>query len=582
MSSLCVILGRAGSKGLPGKNAMPIAGRPMIAWTIDHARAAKRIDRIVVSTDGEAIAQTARGCGVQVIDRPVELANDTAPVDAAVRHAVTEIEDRESPVRQVVILYANVPVRPADLIDRAIAKLEATGCDSVQSVCPVGKMHPYWQKKLAGEGGDVIEPFIENAVYRRQDLPPVHQLDGGVIVVRREALFTKRPGDPHGFLGGDRRAVLTQPGDVVDVDDATDAAVAEARLGIAAGRRSSAEVVVGGRPIGGDAPAYVIAELGVNHDGSVDRALDLARAAKDAGADAVKLQWFDPDRLLSAEAELAKYQQADADDPHAMLQALRLGVDDMLRVKGLAHALGLGFILTPFSMEELDAMRRLDVDAVKIASPDCVNTPLLEAMHQLGKPMIISTGASEMSELIAMLPVYRRLPCVLLQCVSAYPVAPGAAALGAMAELASLGVGPVGYSDHTTGLLTGMLAAAVGASVIERHLTYDPAATGPDHAASLSPADFARYVEHLRAAEAERGKRKAVQPIERDVRRVSRQSVCVVRDLKAGAVIRREDVTVKRPGTGLPASRLGEVVGKRLNRDVKANHLVHDGDVDLG
>ncbi len=232
MPTLCIILARAGSKGLPHKNLLPLAGQPMIAWTIQHALAARGLDKVVVSTDGREIADIARGLGVEVVARPPELASDTATVDSAARHAVLELEKATGATWDpIVILYANVPLRPRNLIDDAVAKLRATGCDSVQSVCPVGKMHPYWMKKVTGPDSDVLEPYVENTVYRRQNLPPVYMLDGGIIAVTRESLLTEFPGQPHAFLGQDRRALITQPGEVVDVDTAVDLKIAEARLG---------------------------------------------------------------------------------------------------------------------------------------------------------------------------------------------------------------------------------------------------------------------------------------------------------------------------------------------------------------
>lgn len=223
---LGVILARAGSKGLPNKNALMIAGKPMLAWTIGHALASKRIDRVIVSTDGKELADIARKCEVEVIERPVELASDTATVDAAARHAVNELMGLHA---HVCILYGNIPVRPADLADRAIDKLIETGADSVQSVCPVGKNHPYWMKTVDPETGE-LGMYTDNAVYRRQDLPPVYMLDGGVIAVTRSSLFTVVEGQPHAFLGEDRRAILTEPGEVVDVDNQTDFKIAEAIL----------------------------------------------------------------------------------------------------------------------------------------------------------------------------------------------------------------------------------------------------------------------------------------------------------------------------------------------------------------
>ena len=222
---IAVVIGRAGSKGLPRKNALPVAGVPMIAHTVRFALRSRLVGRVVVSTDGEEIAAIARDEGVEVSMRPAELAGDTATVDSAVRHAVTALGARE-PI--VVILYGNVPVRPADLADRAVARLVETGADSVQSYYRVGKTHPYWMSRL-DEAGRVSQ-FVENRIYRRQELPPLFMPDGGVIAVRRASLFDVREGEPHAFLGRDRRGIETREGDVVDVDTALDRAVAEAIL----------------------------------------------------------------------------------------------------------------------------------------------------------------------------------------------------------------------------------------------------------------------------------------------------------------------------------------------------------------
>jgi CMP-N-acetylneuraminic acid synthetase len=160
-----------------------------------------------------------------VVLRPAALASDTATVDSAVRHAVESLAAGEG---IVVILYGNVPVRPADLADRAVARLVETGADSVQSYYRVGKTHPYWMSRLDGAGR--VAQFVENRIYRRQELPPLFMPDGGVIAVRRESLFDVREGEPHAFFGRDRRGIETAEGEVVDVDTAVDLAVAEAIL----------------------------------------------------------------------------------------------------------------------------------------------------------------------------------------------------------------------------------------------------------------------------------------------------------------------------------------------------------------
>lgn len=235
MNALAIILARAGSKGVPGKNSALVAGRPCAAWTIDAARESRGVSRTVLSTDDPGLAGLAGEMGVEVVERPVGLATDTASVDDAVRHAVDAVDPEGS--GPVVILYANVPVRPAGLIDRAVELLTKTGADSVQSYCPVGKHHPWWTVRVdAGEGGRVLPwegEVLYHGVYRRQELPPAYVPDGGVVAVTRRALFLKvlgvAPG-PHAFLGKDRRAVISPEGTVVDIDSKIDLLVADALL----------------------------------------------------------------------------------------------------------------------------------------------------------------------------------------------------------------------------------------------------------------------------------------------------------------------------------------------------------------
>lgn len=248
--AIAVVLARAGSKGVPGKNVAVVGGRPCIAWTIEAAQRASSVGSVVVSTDDPRAREIARAMGCVVVDRPVELASDSATVDDAARHAVAAVSPSgrggagENPRRAVVILYANVPVRPAGLIDRAVGLLAASGCDSVQSYAPVGKHHPWWTVRIdacerAGAPAEsgVVRPWegevLYHGVYRRQDLPAAHVPDGGVVAVTARSLFCEVAGvepGPHAFLGIDRRAVLTAEGEVVDIDSRVDLAVADVLL----------------------------------------------------------------------------------------------------------------------------------------------------------------------------------------------------------------------------------------------------------------------------------------------------------------------------------------------------------------
>ncbi len=238
--TLCIILARAGSKGVPGKNTAPLAGRPCIAWTIDFALRSTSISNpanILLSTDDPHAARLGTDMGCTLIARPSHLASDTATIDDAARHAVAahETHIRHMWPGPIVILYANVPIRPADLLDRAIHTLTTTNCHSVQSFSHVGKHHPWWtvrideHSRLAPWEGDTL---FHNT-YRRQLLPPAYIPDGGILALTRSSLFHQIPNippGPHAFLGTDRRAITTNEGDVIDIDTPLDLAVADALL----------------------------------------------------------------------------------------------------------------------------------------------------------------------------------------------------------------------------------------------------------------------------------------------------------------------------------------------------------------
>lgn len=238
MRALAIILGRAGSKGVPGKNFAPVAGKPCALWTIEAARNSKAVQDIVVSSDDARLLELAKSLNGIAIERPADLANDHARIDDAARHAVNVFESIKVPLNSnapIVILYANVPVRPQDLIDRAVQLLVTSGCDSVQSYANVGKYHPWWTARLDDSGR--VQPWqgdvLNHGVFRRQDLPEAFVPDGGIIALTRRALFCEIAGVPHGphaFFGLDRRGVTNPEGAVVDIDAPTDLLVADAIL----------------------------------------------------------------------------------------------------------------------------------------------------------------------------------------------------------------------------------------------------------------------------------------------------------------------------------------------------------------
>ncbi|MEQ9097328.1 MAG: N-acetylneuraminate synthase family protein [Phycisphaerales bacterium] len=350
---------------------------------------------------------------------------------------------------------------------------------------------------------------------------------------------------------------------------------------------------IGQRSIDIDQPPYVIAELGVNHDGSADTLTDLVRAAHRAGAEAIKLQLFTAGDLLAGAATLAEYQkEAGERDPREMLRRLELPLDVARRAIDLAHDLGMHAIATVFDLPLLPIANELPLDAYKTASPDLVHRPLLEALVDTRRPLIVSTGAASRDEVQRavgwLAPARDRL--AVLQCVSSYPTPPEYASVAAVADLADVFSGPVGYSDHTTLVDTGALAVTRGARVLEKHLTLDQKLPGPDHAASIEPEQFAEYVRLCRAAhegdwqadpndERLGPPTKFLLPIEADVRQVARRSIVAARDLPAGHVLTMEDFAFKRPGGGLEPWQADLLLGRPIEFDVPADRAIMPEDV---
>jgi CMP-N-acetylneuraminic acid synthetase len=230
MQTLGIILARAGSVGLKNKHLLPLLGKPVIAYSFDHACAARRIDRVIVSSDCPQILKLARQYGLDAIRRPAHLATSEASVQDAMLHAMRGVEADESfQSDAVVVLYGNVPVRSPGVIDRAIDLLEETRCDSVRSFCPVGKWHPGWMCKLEGDHVSALRP---GSIHRRQDLEPLFLHDGAVVAVSRESMLLAEdhPDDPHAFFGVDRRAIETSMGETVEIDHQRDLYWAEAVL----------------------------------------------------------------------------------------------------------------------------------------------------------------------------------------------------------------------------------------------------------------------------------------------------------------------------------------------------------------
>lgn len=325
---------------------------------------------------------------------------------------------------------------------------------------------------------------------------------------------------------------------------------------------------------------YIIAEAGVNHNGSFELACRLADAAKTAGADCIKFQTFRAEKLVSRTAGKADYQKKTTGDSSqlAMLKQLELSFDDFRRLKAYCEAIGIQFLSTPFDMESLAFLDELGVPFWKIPSGEATNLPFLLAAAKTGRPVVLSTGMCEMEEIRAAVEALRTggAPEIrLLHCNTEYPTPFEDVNLRAMAVMRDAFGLEVGYSDHTRGIEVPVAAVALGATVIEKHFTLDRNMEGPDHKASLEPAELAAMVRAIRNVEKALGTaEKKPSPSERKNIAVARKSIVAKTAIAAGEPLTENNLTVKRPGSGVSPMRWFEVLGSRANRDYQEDELI--------
>jgi N-acetylneuraminate synthase len=322
---------------------------------------------------------------------------------------------------------------------------------------------------------------------------------------------------------------------------------------------------------------FVIAEAGVNHNGSLDMALRLVDIAADAGADAVKFQTFSTEQVVTANAPKAAYQveQTGGGNQYAMLKQLELTEEMHHAVMARAAQRGIEFMSTPFDLDSADFLMTLGVRRMKIPSGEITNKPLVDKIAGFGLPLIVSTGMANLEEVAESLSWIEavhaarggsgRPDIVVLHCTSNYPADPADANLRAMATMQKAFGYPTGYSDHSVGITIPVAAVALGAVVIEKHFTLDQSLPGPDHKASLSPEELKAMVRGIRIAEAALGDGvKSPKPAELSTRDVARRSVTLLRDLPAGAALAREDLGILRPGTGIAPKDFEKVLGRAV------------------
>ena len=326
----------------------------------------------------------------------------------------------------------------------------------------------------------------------------------------------------------------------------------------------------------------IIAEAGVNHNGDISIAKKLVIAAKKAGADIVKFQTFNPVKLASKQAAMAEYQVKNLGaekSQEEMLSELSLPYEGYKELAQLCSEVGIKFLSTPFDIDSVKFLNDLQ-DVWKIPSGEITNYPYLVEIAKTGKDVILSTGMSNMEEVDAAMQVLKENGAGdinLLHCTTNYPTPMTDVNLKAMIALKACFSCQVGYSDHTEGIEVSIAAVAMGARIIEKHFTLDKNMEGPDHKASLEPNEFARMVKAIRNIEQAMGNgEKIPTEEEKSNMKVVRKSIVALRDIMAGEILTEENITTKRPGTGICPMRWNEVLGTRAIRDFKEDDLIEE------
>lgn len=325
---------------------------------------------------------------------------------------------------------------------------------------------------------------------------------------------------------------------------------------------------------------YIIAEAGVNHNGSFEIACKLVDAAKEAGVDCIKFQTFKSEKLASHNAQKADYQKTTTDEESQvdMLKKLELSYDEFIDLKKYCDMVGITFLSTPFDSDSIDFLNSLDMPFWKIPSGEITNYPYLVALARTGKPVVMSTGMCDLEEIREAIKVLTNngvTKIKLLHCNTEYPTPYEDVNLKAMQTIKNQFGYDVGYSDHTKGIEVPIAAVAMGATIIEKHFTLDRNMKGPDHKASLEPSELAEMVRSIRNIEKAVGNGdKTPSPSERKNKAVARRSIVAKCMINKDDVLSENNITVKRPGTGISPMKWNEIIGTRAVRDFDEDELI--------
>jgi sialic acid synthase SpsE/CMP-N-acetylneuraminic acid synthetase len=585
MNILALIPARGGSKGIPRKNIRMFNGRPLIAYTIDAAKASKYVSRVHVNTEDKEIALVARECGAEVpFLRPSELARDTSKVaDAVIDHLDRLNALGEPDPTHLMLLQATSPMRRPEDIDRAVELFLERGADSLASVC---RTESALMMKDGASDELTILPNEHDTSFNRQENPKFYKFDGSMIYIIKTSVLRRE----RSFLAGKLVGFEIERWRGVDLDEPEDFAAGqvihanrhEIERGIAEMARSDApaspappkHIQIGQRRIGPAERPFVIVEIGINHGGSVDKAKRMIDDARAAGAECVKFQChvIEDEMVPIAKNIIPSHTTESIWD---IMKQCALNEEQERELKAYVESKGMIYMSTPFSRAAADRLERMGVVAYKIGSGECNNYPLIEHIASFGKPVILSTGMNDIASIAPAVGILRAkgIPFALMHCVSMYPTPYGKVRLGSIEDLQKAFPDAVtGLSDHSMGIYTCLGAVALGASILEKHFTSTKAWEGADIAISITPSELEEMVRGSAAIHQALGGRKEILKEEQPVIDFAYACVVTIRPIAQGETFTRDNIWVKRPGTGeIKAVQFNELLGRRAAESLPAD-----------
>ncbi len=582
MRILVHIPARGGSKGVQRKNLRTVGGISLVGRA---ARIGKRFLSIVghdgtvlIDSDSPEIADEGVAWGgVAPFLREKELSSDVTPMMDVCINAINRANAIWGQHDVIVLLQPTSPLRSVEDVTKCWTTFLSAGAP----VLSISRIESPVEHVLVrnAEGRVNWKSPCPTIPLRRQDAEEGWRVTGAVYIASVDHLLAKG-----GFMTpGSTIGVSIHGSRSLDVDTEEDLLLAEA----IASNTPPREMRIGSRLIGNGHPAFIIAEAGVNHNGSEDMAHSLIEIAATAGVDAVKFQTFIPEAVVSPAAKLAPYQAVNMGiEGHQseMIADLVLSRDAHFRLRDHALSVGLQFLSSPFDRESADLLEALDVPAFKVASGELTNHPFLAYLARKGKPLLVSTGMATLAEVGAAIEVILangNPEIALFHCVTSYPAEPWDSNLRAILTMRNgFGV-PTGFSDHTLGIDVAVVAVSMGAALIEKHFTIDRTLRGPDHKASLLPTELRELVKGIRSAEQAMGDGvKQPRPCELPIMSAARRSLHAGQSLLAGHILEEADLTALRPGDGIPPTMLRGIVGKALRKNKAKYEMLKPEDID--